>query len=160
MLSKTGGRPRTDYLLTVDMAKELAMVERIGPNGTDLRTIEIEGALWFVAADVCDCLSLSCGSSQGGTTRLLYNLDASEKQLVSRAMGSKGNPAAVWPNRGAICISESGLYKLIMRSDKATARPFQDWVTKVVLPSIRNTGGIALGLAQRLVGRLHANLAV
>ncbi|RVT91285.1 antA/AntB antirepressor family protein [Sphingomonas crocodyli] len=27
-VSKTGGRPRTDYLLTVDMAKELSMVER------------------------------------------------------------------------------------------------------------------------------------
>jgi hypothetical protein len=33
-------------------------------------------------------------------------------------------------------VSESGLYKLIMRSDKATARPFQDWVTKEVLPAI------------------------
>ena len=28
ILSKTGGRPKTDYLLTVGMAKELAMVER------------------------------------------------------------------------------------------------------------------------------------
>lgn len=27
-ICKTGGRPRTDYLLTVDMAKELSMVER------------------------------------------------------------------------------------------------------------------------------------
>ncbi len=25
-------------------------------------------------------------------------------------------------------LSESGLYKLIMRSDKPQARPFQDWV--------------------------------
>lgn len=29
----------------------------------------------------------------------------------------------------ASLVNESGLYKLIMRSDKATARPFQDWVT-------------------------------
>jgi len=34
-------------------------------------------------------------------------------------------------------ISESGLYKLVMRSDKPEAREFQDWVTRVVLPAIR-----------------------
>lgn len=34
-------------------------------------------------------------------------------------------------------VSESGLYKLLMRSDKPEARAFQDWVTKVVLPAIR-----------------------
>ncbi len=33
-------------------------------------------------------------------------------------------------------ISESGLYKLVMRSDKPEARGFQDWVTKTVLPAI------------------------
>lgn len=37
-------------------------------------------------------------------------------------------------------ISESGLYKLVMRSDKPEAKPFQDWVTKVVLPAIRKDG--------------------
>ncbi|WP_461160394.1 BRO-N domain-containing protein [Sphingobium sp. TomMM35A] len=38
-------------------------------------------------------------------------------------------------------VSESGLYKLIMRSDKPEAMEFQSWVAKVVLPSIRKTGG-------------------
>lgn len=35
-------------------------------------------------------------------------------------------------------VSESGLYKLVMRSDKPEAKPFQNWVTKVVLPAIRS----------------------
>jgi phage anti-repressor protein len=41
-------------------------------------------------------------------------------------------------------VSESGLYKLIMRSDKPDAVAFQNWVTKEVLPSIRKTGGYLL----------------
>ncbi len=31
-----------------------------------------------------------------------------------------------------------------MRSNKDNARPFQDWVTKEVLPSIRKTGAYLL----------------
>ncbi|MBB3175603.1 prophage antirepressor-like protein [Endobacter medicaginis] len=42
-------------------------------------------------------------------------------------------------------ISESGLYKLVMRSDKREARLFQDWVTRVVLPTIRQTGAYVVG---------------
>ncbi|MGV3576629.1 MAG: Bro-N domain-containing protein [Devosia sp.] len=42
--------------------------------------------------------------------------------------------------KDAVLVPESGLYKLTMRSDKAEARPFQDWVTREVLPAIRKTG--------------------
>ena len=37
-------------------------------------------------------------------------------------------------------INEQNLYKVIMRSDKPQAEPFQDWVCGEVLPSIRKTG--------------------
>jgi prophage antirepressor-like protein len=37
-------------------------------------------------------------------------------------------------------VSESGLYSLIIRSRKPVAKPFQKWVTREVLPSIRKTG--------------------
>ena len=37
-------------------------------------------------------------------------------------------------------ISESGLYCLIMRSEKPEAKLFKKWVTAEVLPSIRKTG--------------------
>ena len=37
-------------------------------------------------------------------------------------------------------INEQNLYKVIMRSDKQQAEPFQDWVCGEVLPSIRKHG--------------------
>ena len=40
----------------------------------------------------------------------------------------------------AIFVNEQNLYKVIMRSDKPQAEPFQDWVCGEVLPSIRKTG--------------------
>lgn len=52
-------------------------------------------------------------------------------------------------------VSESGLYKLIMRSEKSEAKEFQNWVTKEVLPSIRKTGGYLLNEAARAVA--HAD---
>lgn len=41
-------------------------------------------------------------------------------------------------------ISEQNLYKVIMRSDKPQAEPFQDWVCGEVLPSIRKTGSYSV----------------
>ena len=38
-------------------------------------------------------------------------------------------------------VTESGLYDVIIRSDSERAKPFRKWVTSVVLPSIRKTGG-------------------
>ncbi len=42
-------------------------------------------------------------------------------------------------------ISESGLYNVILRSDKPEAKPFRKWVTAVVPPSIRKNGGYIAG---------------
>ena len=43
-------------------------------------------------------------------------------------------------DKNTIYINESGLYSLILRSKLESARVFKRWVTKDVLPSIRNTG--------------------
>lgn len=37
-------------------------------------------------------------------------------------------------------INESGLYNVILRSDKPEAKPFRKWVTSEVLPAIRKHG--------------------
>lgn len=91
--------------------------------------ITIEGNPWFVAKEVRDTL----GIQKGGTA--FGYLDDSEYRVI-RKCGSiplKG--------RGMALISEAGLYKTVIRSDKPLARTFQDWVTKVVLPSIRTGDG-------------------
>ncbi|WP_076519554.1 BRO family protein [Thalassospira xiamenensis] len=69
----------------------------------------IDGAPWFVAADCRDVLGLS---HYGG---MYDHLDDAEKQLCGRASLNLGRGRAVW------LISESGLYKLVMRSDKSQA---------------------------------------
>lgn len=91
-----------------------------------VRTVMLDGAPWFVAADVCAVLGI------GNPTKALYSVGADEKRTVTLTLG-KGNP-----NRAL--LSESGLYKLIMRSDKPEARKFQAWVTRDVLPAIRKDG--------------------
>lgn len=45
-----------------------------------------------------------------------------------------------------VFINEKNLYRVIMRSDKPQAEPFQDWVCGEVLPSIRKTGQYSLAL--------------
>ncbi len=88
-----------------------------------IRVIQIDGQPWFVAADVCRALNLSM---TGGSTRHLVNLSQDEVSRWRPTTGKTcGKPNAI--------ISESGLYKLIMRSDKPEARKFQDWVTRDVL---------------------------
>jgi prophage antirepressor-like protein len=52
-------------------------------------------------------------------------------------------------SRRLVVISESGLYKLVMRSNKPEARKFQDWVTRDVLPAIRKDGGYIMGVRGR-----------
>lgn len=98
-------------------------------NGNDLRTIEIEGTPWFVAADVCRCIGLEIGAGSSGATNYLKPLGADERQLLRRGVVN-GSPLFANTQAPSLTIvSESGHYKLIMRSDKATARPCQGWMT-------------------------------
>lgn len=99
------------------------------PFGYDdqlVRTVVIDGMPWFVAKDVCEVLELS------DVNKAVSKLDEDEKLI--RKLFVSGQ------NRDMIIVNESGLYTLIMRSNKPEARRFRKWVTSEVLPSIRATG--------------------
>lgn len=91
-----------------------------------VRTIERDGALWFVLADVCRVLEID------NPTRAASRLDEDEKGLHS--MKTPGG------DQEMLVINESGLYSLVLTSRKAEAKRFKKWVTAEVLPSIRRTG--------------------
>lgn len=97
-----------------------------------VRTLNLNGEPWFVLKDVCDVLGLSTPA------RVAERLDSDE---VSQAhlIDSMGR------SQEMTIISESGLYNVILRSDKPEAKPFRKWVTAVVLPSIRKNGGYIAG---------------
>lgn len=99
-----------------------------------VRVVTLDGKPWFVAADVCRVLGLKRGPD-GSFRQHLRKLSDDEKRRHP-VHQIEGRAPSIF-----MIVSEPGLYKLIMRSDKPTARPFQDWVTREVLPSIRKTGG-------------------
>lgn len=80
----------------------------------------------FCLADVCKILDL-----QVSPTKNRLNKDGVNLIKVTDSLGR---------TQEATFVSESNLYKVIMRSDKPQAEPFQDWVCGEVLPSIRKHG--------------------
>ncbi len=97
-----------------------------------VRIVKINNEPWFIAKDVCSALGIT------NPSKALNALDLDEKNTVTLSYGIQGNP-----NRQV--IAESGFYKLIARSRKATtkgtfAHRFTNWVFRDVIPSIRKTG--------------------
>lgn len=95
-------------------------------NNNAVRTIEKDGEPWFVLKDVCNVLSI-------GNAADVYNrLDADEKGV--------GQIDTLGGRQNVNIVNESGLYNVILRSDKPEAKPFRKWITAEVLPTIRQTG--------------------
>lgn len=90
--------------------------------------VEIDGQPWFVAADVCRILGIGWDKTNKvyAPSRIAKHLN--EDENASNRIAN--------PKQNMLIISESGLYKLIIRSDKPAARAFQDWVTRSRLATL------------------------
>lgn len=99
-------------------------------ESNEVRTLIIDGTPWWVAKDVCKILGF-----ENPRQALATHLDEDEKGVqILDTLGGKQQMAV---------INESGLYTLILRSNKPAAKPFRKWVTAEVLPAIRKTGSYA-----------------
>ena len=96
-----------------------------------VRTIKIDGQVWWVAKDVCDVLGYV-----NSRDVLAKHLDDDERSTVAIHDGTSlkgGNP-------NMNIINESGLYCLILRSNMPEAKKFRRWVTEIVLPQVMRDG--------------------
>lgn len=112
-----------------------------------IRVVTIDGNPWFVANEVCRATgSYLRADGRVNVHPATASMREDEKKrmayLEAKRIGLKDLASRPF---GLILISESGLYKLIMRSDKPQARAFQDWVTREVLPRIRKDGAYVMG---------------
>lgn len=111
-------------------------------ENNDVRTVEMNGEPWFVLKDVCKVLGIS-----------------KYRDAAERLDDDERAPVRVDTLGGAqemTAVNESGLYNVILRSDKPEAKPFRKWVTSEVLPSIRKNGGYIAGQEQLTPSELMA----
>ena len=107
--------------------------------GTVRTATDEKGEPWFCAKDLCDVLGYK-------------RADLAVKQHVRSSDAAKRCVARIAKNRYGECngkmqvvqmifVNESGFYALVLGSKLPSAVKFKDWVTSVVLPQIRKTGG-------------------
>lgn len=121
----------------------------------DVRTVDLDGDVWFVATDIADVLGYRDAAN------MVRNLDDDEAATHNVSSRSENN---VEQNRELTIINESGLYSAILSSRKPEAKAFRRWVTREVLPAIRKTGQyispfLQLKLADQQQALLHKWLA-
>lgn len=104
-------------------------------QNNEVRTVEMGSEPWFVLKDVCGVLDIA---DHKVVARRLDEDEVCQTPLTD-SMGRQ---------QSTTIINESGLYHVILRSDKPEAAPFRKWVTSEVLPSIRKNGGYIAGQEQ------------
>ncbi len=93
----------------------------------NVRIIDKDGNPWFVLSDICKILTIDHIKD---TANRLEIDEVGQTEVIDR----------LGRTQKAYIINESGLYSVILRSDKPQAKPFRKWVTSEVLPTIRKTG--------------------
>ena len=109
-------------------------------SGSPIRVVDIDGNPWFVTTDIARALGRS------SALHIRKSLADDEKGMI--VVHTLGGPQSVG------VVSESGLYRLLMRSNSPHARPFQDWIATEVLPSIRKNGIYVAGQERLPTGEM------
>ena len=98
-----------------------------------------KGEPWFCAKDLCDALGYKKASD--AVKQHVKSSDTAKRGVARPAKNRFGVCEGKMQNVQMIFVNESGFYALVLGSKLPSAVMFKDWVTSVVLPQIRKTGG-------------------
>mgnify|MGYP002868943703 CR=1 FL=1 len=123
-------------------------------KGKQVRTEQFGGDVWFCVRDVGDILGLVRASEtcrkylrRDELRTFLSSVKSMNKELHTAQRGMEDeNTGGNCVHRHMLFTNESGVYTMILRSEKREAQEFRYWVTHEVLPSIRRTGSYSLPL--------------
>ena len=108
-------------------------------ENTEVEIFEYENKILFNPKHVGKCLEMSEATVRDHLRKM------NENQVVKLTNSDVGlTNFRKLNNAGENFLTESGVYKLIMKSRKPSAEKFQDWVTDEVLPSIRKSGSYSI----------------
>ena len=97
-----------------------------------------KGEPWFCAKDLCDALGYKRADL---AVKQHVNPHDAAKRCVWVEVGKKKDGTPAKRLTQMIFVNENGFYALVLGSKLPSALMFKDWVTSVVLPQIRKTGG-------------------
>jgi prophage antirepressor-like protein len=121
----------------------MSALEQFNCGNWTLRTVLVDGAPWFVAADVARILGYRDAAN------LCRRLDDDDRGTHQVSTPGGAQQATV--------ITESGLYTAVLGSQLADARPFKQWVTREVLPTLRRTGTYSMAPAAPALPTTYAS---
>ena len=107
--------------------------------GTVRTATDEKGEPWFCAKDLCDVLGYK--NSSCAVNQHVRSSDVAKRYVARLAKNRFGVCEGKMQVVQMIFVNESGFYALVLGSKLPTAVKFKDWVTSVVLPQIRKTGG-------------------
>lgn len=119
-----------------------ALLSQLIFEGQSVRVLGTPEAPEWVAADVCECLGIV------NPRDVLSRVPADEK-----GVGETDTPGG---RQAILTLLESGLYRVVFRSNKPEAERFRRWVFGEVLPAIRRTGAYSAPGLAAVLARLAA----
>jgi anti-repressor protein len=117
----------------------MTQIETFSNSSFSLQCMCVSGEPWFKGKEVARILG--CKNTMQA---VIVNVNEDDRNKIEEPTKHLPDRCLPGNSKNIVFINESGLYSLIMRSEKPEGKTFKKWVTSEVLPKIRKTGSYSV----------------